>query len=70
VRRVAFSIERGQWLDDQQTARRMVQHARGYSSRDFMLKIRREEVGTYLGLRLETLCRGIAPKPTLAATSF
>jgi hypothetical protein len=35
-----------------------------------MLKIRREEVGTYLGLRLETLCRGIAPKPTLAATSF
>ncbi|MCP1478819.1 MULTISPECIES: fumarate/nitrate reduction transcriptional regulator Fnr [Pseudomonas] len=33
---------------------------RGYSSRDFILKMRREEIGSYLGLRLETICRGIA----------
>ncbi|MBC8999093.1 MULTISPECIES: fumarate/nitrate reduction transcriptional regulator Fnr [unclassified Pseudomonas] len=32
---------------------------RGYSSRDFVLKMRREEIGSYLGLRLETICRGI-----------
>lgn len=35
-------------------------NARGYSSRDFVLKMRREEMGSYLGLRLETICRGIA----------
>jgi CRP-like cAMP-binding protein len=33
---------------------------RGYSSRDFVLKMRREEIGSYLGLRRETICRGIA----------
>jgi CRP/FNR family transcriptional regulator, anaerobic regulatory protein len=33
---------------------------RGYSPRDFILKMRREEIGSYLGLRLETICRGIA----------
>ena len=33
---------------------------RGYSSSDFVLKMRREEIGSYLGLRLETICRGIA----------
>jgi CRP/FNR family transcriptional regulator len=33
---------------------------RGYSSLDFVLKMRREEIGSYLGLRLETVCRGIA----------
>jgi CRP/FNR family transcriptional regulator len=33
---------------------------RGYSSRDVVLKMRREEIGSYLGLRLETICRGIA----------
>ncbi|MNY38223.1 Anaerobic regulatory protein [compost metagenome] len=33
---------------------------RGYSSTDFVLKMRREEIGSYLGLRLETICRGIA----------
>jgi CRP/FNR family transcriptional regulator len=33
---------------------------RGYSSRDFVLRMRREEIGSYLGLRLETICRGIA----------
>ncbi len=33
---------------------------RGYSSRSFVLKMRREEIGSYLGLRLETICRGIA----------
>lgn len=33
---------------------------RGYSSKDFVLKMRREEIGSYLGLRLETICRGIA----------
>jgi len=33
---------------------------RGYSSKNFVLKMRREEIGSYLGLRLETICRGIA----------
>lgn len=33
---------------------------RGYSFKDFVLKMRREEIGSYLGLRLETICRGIA----------
>ncbi|WLI13877.1 MULTISPECIES: helix-turn-helix domain-containing protein [Pseudomonas] len=33
---------------------------RGYSSKEFVLKMRREEIGSYLGLRLETICRGIA----------
>lgn len=33
---------------------------RGYSSRDFVLKMRREDIASYLGLRLETICRGIA----------
>ena len=33
---------------------------RGYSARQFVLKMRREEIGSYLGLRLETICRGIA----------
>lgn len=27
---------------------------------EFILKMRREEIGSYLGLRLETICRGIA----------
>ena len=34
--------------------------SRGYSARHFVLKMRREEIGSYLGLRLETICRGIA----------
>lgn len=33
---------------------------RGYSSREFVLKMRRDEIGSYLGLRLETICRTIA----------
>lgn len=33
---------------------------RGHSSRDFVLKMRREDIGSYLGLRLETICRGIS----------
>ncbi|KAA8562898.1 fumarate/nitrate reduction transcriptional regulator Fnr [Pseudomonas fluorescens] len=33
---------------------------RGYSSRSFVLRMRREEIGSYLGLRLETVCRSIA----------
>ena len=33
---------------------------RGYSSREFVLKMRRDEIGSFLGLRLETVCRGIA----------
>lgn len=33
---------------------------RGYSSREFILKMRRDEIGSFLGLRLETVCRGIA----------
>ena len=35
-------------------------YTRGYSSSSFVLKMRREEIGSYLGLRLETICRGIA----------
>ncbi|MGC5698884.1 fumarate/nitrate reduction transcriptional regulator Fnr [Pseudomonas sp. NFXW11] len=31
---------------------------RGYSSRALVLRMRREEIGSYLGLRLETICRG------------
>lgn len=33
---------------------------RGYSAKDFVLKMRREEIGSFLGMRLETICRGIA----------
>ena len=33
---------------------------RGYSPRTFVLRMRREEIGSYLGLRLETVCRSIA----------
>lgn len=33
---------------------------RGFSSSEFVLKMRREEIGSYLGLRLETVCRAIA----------
>lgn len=35
-------------------------NVRGYSSKEFVLRMRREEIGSYLGLRLETICRGIA----------
>ncbi len=34
--------------------------ARGFSPSNFLLKMRREEIGSYLGLRLETICRSIA----------
>ncbi|UUJ42334.1 helix-turn-helix domain-containing protein [Pseudomonas extremaustralis] len=33
---------------------------RGYSSREFVLKMHRNEIGSFLGLRLETVCRSIA----------
>jgi CRP/FNR family transcriptional regulator len=33
---------------------------RGYSSREFVLRMSREAIGSYLGLRLETICRCIA----------
>jgi CRP/FNR family transcriptional regulator, anaerobic regulatory protein len=33
---------------------------RGYSSSHFVLKMYREDIGSYLGLRLETICRSIA----------
>jgi len=33
---------------------------RGYSPYSFILRMRREEIGSYLGLRLETISRGIA----------
>ena len=33
--------------------------ARGYSSNEFVLKMQREEIGSYVGLRLETVCRSI-----------
>ncbi|WCM48503.1 helix-turn-helix domain-containing protein [Pseudomonas sp. WJP1] len=35
-------------------------NSRGYSANSFVLKMRREEIGSFLGLRLETVCRGIA----------
>lgn len=34
-------------------------NVRGHSSREFVLKMRREDIGSFLGLRLETICRGI-----------
>ncbi|HEX8594538.1 MAG TPA: fumarate/nitrate reduction transcriptional regulator Fnr [Pseudomonas sp.] len=34
--------------------------ARGYSPRAFVLRMSREDIGSYLGLRLETICRAIA----------
>ena len=32
-------------------------HARGYSSHEFVLRLTREEIGSYLGLRIETVSR-------------
>jgi CRP/FNR family transcriptional regulator len=32
-------------------------HERGYSSREFVLRMTREEIGSYLGLKLETVSR-------------
>ena len=32
-------------------------HARGYSQREFILRMSREEIGSYLGLKLETVSR-------------
>jgi CRP/FNR family transcriptional regulator, anaerobic regulatory protein len=34
--------------------------SRGYSSKAFVLRMTREDIGSYLGLRLETVCRAIA----------
>ncbi|WHS62675.1 fumarate/nitrate reduction transcriptional regulator Fnr [Pseudomonas sp. G2-4] len=33
---------------------------RGYSSKNFVLRMGRKAIGSYLGLRLETICRSIA----------
>lgn len=35
-------------------------NVRGYSDKRFVLKMRRDEIATYLGLRMETICRGFA----------
>ncbi|MGV3492685.1 MAG: helix-turn-helix domain-containing protein, partial [Ramlibacter sp.] len=35
-------------------------HARGYSACEFHLRLTREEIGSYLGLQLETVSRAIA----------
>lgn len=32
-------------------------HERGYSSHEFVLRMTREEIGSYLGLKLETVSR-------------
>jgi CRP/FNR family transcriptional regulator len=32
-------------------------HRRGYSSTEFVLRMTREEIGSYLGLKLETVSR-------------
>ena len=32
-------------------------HARGYSSTEFVLRMTRDEIGSYLGLKLETVSR-------------
>ncbi|KHL73403.1 Crp/Fnr family transcriptional regulator [Pseudomonas putida] len=34
--------------------------SRGYSSHGFMLRMSREDMASYLGLRLETICRSVA----------
>lgn len=34
--------------------------SRGYSPHGFMLRMSREDIGSYLGLRLETICRSVA----------
>lgn len=34
--------------------------SRGYSSHGFMLRMSREDIASYLGLRLETICRSVA----------
>lgn len=34
--------------------------SRGYSAHDFVLRMSREDMSSYLGLRLETVCRAIA----------
>ncbi|MFB1630140.1 helix-turn-helix domain-containing protein [Pseudomonas sp. AP-1] len=34
--------------------------SRGYSSRGFMLRMSREDMASYLGLRMETICRSVA----------
>jgi CRP/FNR family transcriptional regulator len=33
---------------------------RGYSPTAFVLRMTREDIGSYLGLRLETICRAIS----------
>ncbi|MBC7209374.1 MAG: helix-turn-helix domain-containing protein, partial [Pseudomonas sp.] len=33
---------------------------RGYSAHGFMLRMSREDMASYLGLRLETVCRSVA----------
>ncbi len=35
-------------------------HARGFSSNDFILRMSREEIGSYLGLKLETVSRTLS----------
>ena len=34
--------------------------SRGYSAHGFMLRMSREDMASYLGLRLETVCRSVA----------
>jgi CRP/FNR family transcriptional regulator len=36
------------------------QHARGYSRRELTLRMTREEIGSYLGMKLETVSRTLS----------
>ncbi|MGN2384864.1 helix-turn-helix domain-containing protein [Pseudomonas syringae] len=43
---------------------------RGYSATAFVLRMTREDIGSYLGLRLETICRAIANLRNLRIVSI
>lgn len=43
---------------------------RGYSAHGFMLRMSREEMASYLGLRLETVCRSVSRLRTLGIVSL
>ncbi|WP_194790042.1 helix-turn-helix domain-containing protein [Pseudomonas sp. UFMG81] len=44
--------------------------SRGYSAHGFMLRMSREDMASYLGLRLETVCRSLARLRTLGIVSL
>ncbi|WP_241522447.1 helix-turn-helix domain-containing protein, partial [Pseudomonas plecoglossicida] len=44
--------------------------SRGYSAHGFMLRMSREDMASYLGLRLETVCRSVARMRALGIVSM